>query len=318
MNRSLRDSVLTGGGVVTGPELRALGFSRQMVYRRRRSGLLIPVLRDVYTLPGTQLGSRGRQRAAVHSGGSGCVLSHRSSLALHGLVRDKLPVHVSRKGGGSRTRGVPVKESSEFGFRVVSHQSRSFPASQITEVGGIRTTTVERALVEFCADAKPAEIGKALSQGERERVLCWETLDEILAAASGRKGVGRLRAELDFWHPAFADAESEPEEDLLRLIRARSLPMPEANVFLDPYKADFLWPKLKLVVELDPYGTHKGRESFHRDRRKSVELEARGYRVIRFTWEDVYKHPERTLRELDRIMRQQAALPVPLSSNRSW
>ena len=62
------------------------------------------------------------------------------------------------------------------------------------------------------------------------------------------------------------------------------------------------------MVELDPYGTHKGYEQFHRDRRKSIALERMGLRVIRVTWQDLYHHPERLLAELRDIMLQQARL----------
>ena len=242
------------------------------------------------------------------AGGPGCVVSHGSALALHGLVPERLPVHVTKTGGPVRTDGAPVKASREFGFRVRSHQTRCLPADQITTVDGIRSTTVERGLLEYSAASSRAEIGKALSQGERERNLCWDQLRALADRANGYRGAGLLRAEIDFFHPAFVDAESEPEEDFLRVLRRRTLPMPQVNVWLEPYKVDFLWPHLLLVVELDPLSTHSGTDRFFKDRRKSVELEARGLRVIRLTGFDLYQEEGRTAWELERIMRNQADL----------
>ncbi len=242
------------------------------------------------------------------SGGEGCVVSHASALALHGLVAGHLPVHVTKTGGADRHCGGPFKVSQEFGFRVWSHQSRSLRESQITVQDGIRLTTVERALLEFSADSTPEQVGKALSQGERERKICWRTLAQVVGQANGHRGVGRLRSEIDFFDPVFLDGESDPEEDFLRMLRRRNRPRPEVNVWMEPYRVDFFWRHLLLAVELDPFSTHSGAASFRRDHRKSVDLEARGLRVIRFTGYDLYQDEDRTNWQLGQIMEQQASL----------
>ncbi len=203
---------------------------------------------------------------------------------------------------------MPRKESREFGFSVVSHQTRNLPGDQVLQVEGVRVVIPERALFDFATDATGPELGKVLTQGERNGNLCWEKLTQILENSRGHKGAGLLRRELEFFDPAFINAESDPEEDFLRMIRRRTLPMPSVNVWLYPYRVDFLWWHLMLIVELDPYGTHSGRRSFHGDRRKSIELETRGFRVIRVTGDDLYGHEERTATELVTIMKAQARL----------
>lgn len=204
--------------MVTGSELRDIGFSKQMIHRRKESGLLIPVLRDVFSLPGCRPDEIGRRRAAVHAGGEGCCLSHRSALAHHGLVRDRLPVQVVRAGGAHRRAGVPVKLSTEFAFTVHSHQTRNLPHDQVWVVEGIRVVTPERALLDFSAEATGAEIAKALAQGEREQTLCWDRLGRVLERSRGHRGAALLRREVESFVPASVDAESEPEEDLLRML----------------------------------------------------------------------------------------------------
>lgn len=167
--------------------------------------------------------------------------------------------------------------------------------------------TVERAMLTFAGEASESEISKALSQGERERCLCWKTLKTMVESTNGIRGLGRLKRQIAQWNPAFADAASDPEEDFLALIVKAGLPLPVVNQPIGDVIPDFLWKELGLVVELDPYGTHKGYERFHRDRRKGVLLESQGLRVIRFTWNDLYHHPERTMRELQEIMAIQSA-----------
>jgi len=308
LNRRLRETAAAGHGVLTVEDLDRLGVSENMVRRRRRSGLLIPVTRGVVTLPGTQLTEKGRFRASVYAGGKNCFLSHRSALSLHGLVRERGPVQIVRESGTGRGPGGKSRRSEQFGFAIRCHQTRSLPPDQTTSVEGIRTVTIERGLLDFAAEASDDEVGKALSQGERERTLCWGTLNEVLDRHAKAPGSGRLRREAEAWVPAYADASSEPEEDFLREIIRSHLPLPEVNQPLEGVIPDFLWRSLMLVVELDPYGTHKGYEQFHRDRRKSVLLERLGLRVIRFTWVDEYHHADRTMAELREIMIQQARL----------
>lgn len=308
LNRQLREAAKAGHGVLTTEDFDRLGVSEGMVRTRRKSGLLIPVTRGVVTLPGARLSEKGTFRAATHAGGRNCFLSHRSAAAIHGLVRHRGPVHITRTSGNGRSPAKPPRTAENFGFIIECHQARSLPAEHVTLVEGIRTVTPERALLGLAAEATGPEIGKALSQGERERVICWSTLRQLVGQTNGIKGLGQLKREIDEWIPGYADARSDPEEDFLRAILRDGLPIPAVNQPIGDVVPDFLWPELCLVVELDPYGTHKGYGQFHRDRRKGVLLEKLGLRVIRFTWDDEYRHLDRTLRELREIMTHQARL----------
>lgn len=54
---------------------------------------------------------------------------------------------------------------------------------------------------------------------------------------------------------------------------------------------DVLFARERVVVELDGYATHTGREAFQRDRVRQNQLVAAGYTVLRFTWSDVTERP---------------------------
>ena len=88
LNRQMRDMALESNGILSLDSLATLGMSKGMIHTRATSGRLIPVLRGVYTLPGTRLTLRGGCRAAAASAGPLVAVSHESALALHGLVRD--------------------------------------------------------------------------------------------------------------------------------------------------------------------------------------------------------------------------------------
>jgi len=53
-----------------------------------------------------------------------------------------------------------------------------------------------------------------------------------------------------------------------------------------------------LVVELDGRAYHADERAFAEDRRRDRKLAALGYTVLRFTYDDVVKHPERMLAEV--------------------
>jgi hypothetical protein len=70
---------------------------------------------------------------------------------------------------------------------------------------------------------------------------------------------------------------------LLALIERHGLPTPSANLFLHGHDRDLVWPDRHLVVELDTTAFHATTAAFERDRRRDADLQALGYRVLRFT-----------------------------------
>jgi very-short-patch-repair endonuclease len=54
---------------------------------------------------------------------------------------------------------------------------------------------------------------------------------------------------------------------------------------------DLLWPERQLVVELDGFAFHVSPIAFERDPRRDADLQARGFRVLRFTWRQVTREP---------------------------
>ena len=59
--------------------------------------------------------------------------------------------------------------------------------------------------------------------------------------------------------------------------------MPEVNVEIGQYEADFLWRDLSFVVETDGYKYHRGQQAFRDDRRRDLELRALGFEVQRLS-----------------------------------
>jgi very-short-patch-repair endonuclease len=87
------------------------------------------------------------------------------------------------------------------------------------------------------------------------------------------------------------------EEALWRELRARRLggAKMRRQVPLGPYVADFACLAARLVIEIDG-AAHRGREEY--DARRTAEIEAMGFAVLRFTSVEV---EENLSRVLDRI-----------------
>ena len=67
-------------------------------------------------------------------------------------------------------------------------------------------------------------------------------------------------------------------------------------------RVDFAWPELRVVVEADGFAFHADRRAYRDDRRRSNALVLAGWRVLRFTWEDVVQHPERVVASVRTVL----------------
>jgi very-short-patch-repair endonuclease len=89
---------------------------------------------------------------------------------------------------------------------------------------------------------------------------------------------------------------TEPERRLWYHLRASRLGVKfQKQAVLAPYIADFAARSDRLVIELDG-DTHAGREAY--DAARTIALEERGYRVLRFTNADVMTNLDGVLRAI--------------------
>ena len=81
-------------------------------------------------------------------------------------------------------------------------------------------------------------------------------------------------------------------ETLLRLVMADAGSTPLSQVPIGDdlgtiARVDFLFDAERVVVEADGFAFHSSRESLRTDVRRANALQELGYRILRFTWEDV-------------------------------
>jgi very-short-patch-repair endonuclease len=89
---------------------------------------------------------------------------------------------------------------------------------------------------------------------------------------------------------------SEGERQLHRLLRTAGVAGWRANQWIavtgGGYFADVLFPRNRLIAEVDGWAYHGDPAAFEDDRRRRNELELRGYQVLNFTWRHLVSDPE--------------------------
>ena len=107
---------------------------------------------------------------------------------------------------------------------------------------------------------------------------------------------------------------TEPERRLWYRLRANRLGVKfERQVVLAPYIADFAARSERLVIELDG-DTHGETQAY--DAARTRALEARGYRVLRFTNADVIGNMDGILRAILIALGRGPESPRPLQGER--
>lgn len=268
--------------MISRAQLRALGISKQQVSTWIASGHLHPVHDAVYAVGHRALPAGGHQLAAVLAGGPGAALSHASAAGHLGLRTSRasvVDVMVPRSG-----------ERARNGIRF--HRPKIFGTEDVRVVDGIPTTTVARTLVDLAGVVRFEPLELAVEQAERLGVLDVKAIADVLARISRPRGVRNLRRCLGPERLDGSLTASRLERGFLALCRAAGLDRPLVNhrVEVAPgqwLKVDFLWPAYRLVVETDGWAFHGTPTAMRRDRRRDRELRAAGYRVERFTWDDV-------------------------------
>jgi very-short-patch-repair endonuclease len=297
-------------GVVSLAQLRALGLPRGAIKHRLAVGRLHGLYRGVYAVGHTALRAEGRRLAAVLACGQGAVLSHVSAAAHWGLLhtaatKTDVTAPATRRGPGGAIR---------------LHRTRSLDARDTTTHEHIPITTIARTLLDLAAAAGEARLERALAQAHHLRLYDHEAITDVLARANGHRGTGALARATAREDPKWTANDFEAR--FLRLVRDAKLPEPLVNHALDApdhghCRPDFLWPAHDLVVETDGWETHGTRIAFVADRRKDAALTAAGYRVVRFSADDVRDRPGTIVARLATLLYSPASASLNASSSGS-
>jgi len=161
---------------------------------------------------------------------------------------------------------------------------------------GLPTTSVPRTLCDLAAILHPLHLAAIVDDQIAARRL---DLDEFAAVIDairrrGKPGATALGALLDERNANGAPLASRLERLGLRVIAEAGLPQPEVE-FPAPWdrtqRIDAAYPEVRVGIEWDSKRWHTQVAAFDNDRRRDRLALLHGWRVFRFTWEDVHDRP---------------------------
>lgn len=77
------------------------------------------------------------------------------------------------------------------------------------------------------------------------------------------------------------------------------IPELEKEVWIEKkYRVDFLIPSKKIIIELDGYKYHRGRDKFTKDAERERYLQLSGYQVIRFTGREINQDTRKCINDV--------------------
>ncbi|MBV9004795.1 MAG: DUF559 domain-containing protein [Solirubrobacterales bacterium] len=279
-------------GVVAVWQLLELGLTYDMIRRRADAGRLRRLYRGVYAVGHRQLSLKARYMAAVLACGPDAVLSHRAAANLWELRTVPTgPIDVTVPG---RTR------HGHDGIRV--HSVRTLHPADRAIVDRVPVTSIHRTLLDYAEVTRFQWFRLAFEEGLRRELLDGNKLDDLLARSRGRRGIKPLNDAVAQSNGSGPWLQSGKERQFLALIREAGLPEPRANVLIEGELVDFVWPKQRLVVEIDSYGFHKSREKFAADRKRDAKLMRAGYRVLRISEDRLTHEPREVVGDVSALL----------------
>ena len=276
------------------PELLVRGWSPADLDRLVREARLLRLRRGAYAWAGDEQSPEATHALLVAATWSQLrvpgTISHVSAAVPHGLplwAEQLGRVHLTRpRTGGGKSRSV---------LRIHSSTLR---ADEVVEVAGLSVTSRGRTVADL-GRSLPLEQAVAAADAAVRSGLDPADLDAVLGHCAGWPGVARALLVA-----RWADSRSESAGESVSRVRMHQagLPAPEPQLVVHDdrgrfvARCDFGWPEQRVVGEFDgrsKYGRllRPGQdlaEVLHREKLREDSLRDLGWRVVRWTWPDLY------------------------------
>ena len=262
---------------------------KQLTWNQLRGPAWRRLYRNIYVSAAAVLDHLWWCRAAALLLPPGAALSGLSAAFLLGV--DLLP---TTGGPVEVTVPRPARISPQAGLIV---RRSELPASDIGRVGATPVTSALRTAFDLARRLPVVEGVVAVDALLRRG---WFTVDGLRTFAAGRSGwpgAVQLRTVLGL---AAIGAESPMETRLRLLLVLAGLPCPATQFEVrDRYgwfvaRLDLAYAALRIGIEYDG-DHHRQREVFQRDAVRLNRLRLHGWTVLRFTADDVLRHPDRVV-----------------------
>lgn len=289
-------------------EWHAAGLTQAQLRSLARSGDLVRVWHGVYAtraaIEWTEASpARGHAllaMAARSALGEDSVVSHHSAALIHGL--DLLP---AASGLVTLTRPPTRRCNRAKSDRVVFHTAE-LPAGQITTLLGVRVTTVPRTVVDLARvssfmSAVVTADSALRPDARRADFTSKEALIGACDACAGWPGNRQARRAIEFSDPR---AESVLESCARVIFHEHGLEPPELQFTVTGpdfrYSVDFYWAEHRVVAEADGKMKYSDPQRAIRQLERDQRLRDLGYRVVHFTWREIFQNPGAVIERIRR------------------
>ncbi|HET6864369.1 MAG TPA: type IV toxin-antitoxin system AbiEi family antitoxin domain-containing protein [Solirubrobacteraceae bacterium] len=272
-------------GYITRAQLLALGMGRHAITYRVEIGRLIAVYTGVYAVGYVRRTPEARACAAVLACGDKAALSHGSAASLWGFNKHwDEPFEVIAP-STRRRKGIKV------------HRCRTVTRWDITRQLGIRVTTPARTVLDNAPRLAGKRLSRFVNDALRTPYLHAASLADVLNRNPDHPAAKRLLRFVED-----PKTNSPLEDDFVEFARRYGLPAPVTNTHLLGYEIDVLYPRERVIVEVDSHRFHSDRDSFERDRKKDAVMLEAGFVTVRITDERMEGEPEQEANRLLTIL----------------
>ncbi|WP_354699219.1 hypothetical protein DSM112329_04929 [Paraconexibacter sp. AEG42_29] len=271
-------------GHVTTKQLRALGWSRDQLRERVRSGHLTRRHVGVLLVGSSVPTSAGRRMGAVLAAGADVVLGQLSAAAQLGAkVREPHSVHVIIP---------PSRRVERVG--VSAYRSAVLPHER-TVADGVPCPTWPRLLLQLAA-CRSTQLEHLWHDAIYRRQLDDAALAKVLIDHEGAPGTAELRRLWEQRLYAIGRSANKLEADLRDIVVEAGLPEPHRNWRVDvdgqTLRPDLYIPEYALAVEGDGRDGHSDPEQQLNDARRDAAYRKLGLHPVRIGWWAVgYQRP---------------------------
>ena len=271
------------GGVVTRDQAIRAGLSPRAIDARVARGRWEVIARGVYRVfhMRAKLDVLRSAVAALPT----AVVSHFSAGVFHELPMFR-----------SEVVSVTVHASTTHRFPGVrTFRSRDLEAQHVDDVNDLPVTSLERTIVDLASQLSVSHLGSIVDDLVASNRTQWTAVAEMteVLARRGKPGIGTMR-ELLVDRLGSDRSMSRLEAAGESLLRSAGLTgfLLEYPVPWNPGRRfDLAFTDARLAIEWDSRRWHTQAEAFERDRRRDRDAVANGWRVMRFTWDDVHGNP---------------------------
>lgn len=272
------------GGVLRREQALGLGLTRGGIAYRVRIGRWEPVARSIYRVLSVRT-LEDRLRSAV-AALPDAVVSHEAAAEIHAIPS------VTR---GRAVVTVHTRTTHQFAD-VTVHRNHDLNPTHITHIKGLPVTNPARTVVDLASILGRRHIASIIDDLLTAKKLALgdlaATAEEVLRR--GKPGSTALRELLEERGDGPEANASRLERTGYRVLRDAGLPEPrlEFPTPWDPQRRfDLAYPEARLAIEWDSRRWHTQVEAFDRDRERDRQAVQHGWRLLRYTWQDLRTRP---------------------------